>query len=442
MRKACGLPVSARRRIGRPANSPTIARRVKSFVVTFALLAFVCIELLFCVGVASAENPVSAGGPLSGGAYQISLGSPIVVPGQTVVYVETLITSPQAVSGYQFSLDYDPAVLSLVGVDFIGTESALLHPVVELFPSLPPITSVRVEYPPPEALVAGNEVLAMYLVFVVMAPGTGSGVSLETIITPTVGEPFMPQITAGGSPQTPLTAPGYLTLYFGELLQIEPGVGVWNEPVSIPVRLWSSGPGAIFMLGLDFVDWFTISIDADGDAWSGFSFTPIYEPSPTNPDNTQFSVIVTPSAGGEIPVMSGEIIFHLIVTPSSPVQGAFPLSPVPSLCTLDGAPIDNLLAGTITLLDEFVRGDANSDGIVGTADPIALLGSIFGTGPLVICPDAGDVNDDNAVNVVDAVQLIHYLFIPGSSPPPAPFPAGGVDPTTPTGDLPCWPDYY
>ncbi|MEM7164839.1 MAG: dockerin type I repeat-containing protein [Planctomycetota bacterium] len=78
----------------------------------------------------------------------------------------------------------------------------------------------------------------------------------------------------------------------------------------------------------------------------------------------------------------------------------------------------------------FIRGDANSDGSVSIADPIALLNVLFvpGTPPLA-CADAGDGNDDGALNIADAVYVLNALFVPGSSPIPAPYPTSGTDPT-------------
>ena len=39
-----------------------------------------------------------------------------------------------------------------------------------------------------------------------------------------------------------------------------------------------------------------------------------------------------------------------------------------------------------------------------------------------------DVDDDGDILLTDAIFLLSYLFISGS-PPPAPFPAAGIDPT-------------
>jgi predicted carbohydrate-binding protein with CBM5 and CBM33 domain len=76
---------------------------------------------------------------------------------------------------------------------------------------------------------------------------------------------------------------------------------------------------------------------------------------------------------------------------------------------------------------EFIRGDANQDGSLNVADPIAELAYLF-TGTPTSCVDALDVNDDGAVDISDPVNSLAYLF--GSQPPPPePFPSCGLDPT-------------
>lgn len=74
-----------------------------------------------------------------------------------------------------------------------------------------------------------------------------------------------------------------------------------------------------------------------------------------------------------------------------------------------------------------VRGDANSDGLVGVADALAILDSLFRGGALR-CETRGDTNDDSTIDVSDAVYLLLYLFAGGHAPPP-PFAAPGADPT-------------
>jgi hypothetical protein len=77
---------------------------------------------------------------------------------------------------------------------------------------------------------------------------------------------------------------------------------------------------------------------------------------------------------------------------------------------------------------EFIRGDANGDGVVSRADPELILSFIHGTAPLGAPLDAADADDSGIVNVVDAQFLYLYFYSQGAAPP-APFPSAGQDPT-------------
>jgi uncharacterized protein (DUF362 family) len=64
----------------------------------------------------------------------------------------------------------------------------------------------------------------------------------------------------------------------------------------------------------------------------------------------------------------------------------------------------------------YIRGDANGDGVIDTADVVYLVNYLFLNGP---APDplwVGDTNSDGDVNVADVTYLVNYLFIGG--PPP------------------------
>lgn len=92
----------------------------------------------------------------------------------------------------------------------------------------------------------------------------------------------------------------------------------------------------------------------------------------------------------------------------------------------------NLLVVSGTLVpggssEDFVRGDANRDGLLDIADPVRVLGYLF-AGAGTTCLDAMDANDDGSVDVADPVYELSYLFGAGA-PPAAPFGACGADPT-------------
>ena len=91
-------------------------------------------------------------------------------------------------------------------------------------------------------------------------------------------------------------------------------------------------------------------------------------------------------------------------------------------------------SATITVeCAQFIRGDADGDGLVGMADGRLIIRVVFGIGTSTIeCEDAGDVNDDGALTVDDALQLFAGLV-----DPPPPFPACGNDPISPVDSLTC-----
>lgn len=101
-------------------------------------------------------------------------------------------------------------------------------------------------------------------------------------------------------------------------------------------------------------------------------------------------------------------------------------------CSVVSAPVK--VGSSVTgLLQAFIRGDTNaSGGIPDIADAINSLYYIFNIpGGISPCDDASDVNDDGIhPSIADAIYLLNYLFPPPSSPPPAPFPGCGPDPTT------------
>ena len=93
----------------------------------------------------------------------------------------------------------------------------------------------------------------------------------------------------------------------------------------------------------------------------------------------------------------------------------------------------------VTCGSEFVRGDANQDGLVTHSDANRILGALFSNCPDApsneLCEDAADVNDDGEVTPLDAVALIRCVYFDDGRPE-LPFPSPGPDPTD-DDDLTC-----
>ncbi|MCK4427754.1 MAG: hypothetical protein KAW16_04655 [candidate division Zixibacteria bacterium] len=65
---------------------------------------------------------------------------------------------------------------------------------------------------------------------------------------------------------------------------------------------------------------------------------------------------------------------------------------------------------------QFLRGDANGDGVIDIADATYLINYLFINGPAPDPLAAGDATGGGEVDIADVVYLINYLFIDG--PPP------------------------
>jgi hypothetical protein len=82
------------------------------------------------------------------------------------------------------------------------------------------------------------------------------------------------------------------------------------------------------------------------------------------------------------------------------------------------------------LAEDFIRGDANNDGAVSWADVQYMLNHHHRGGDPPSCGDAWDVDDNGYLNFTDWDKLIGFLVgYRFSTPPPAPFPTRGPDPT-------------
>lgn len=77
---------------------------------------------------------------------------------------------------------------------------------------------------------------------------------------------------------------------------------------------------------------------------------------------------------------------------------------------------------------KFVRGDADVNGKIDSADGQRVLNWLFTGGVTLPCQDAADANDDGQITQADQVTISDYVGKRRSSLP-APFPAKGYDPT-------------
>ena len=77
----------------------------------------------------------------------------------------------------------------------------------------------------------------------------------------------------------------------------------------------------------------------------------------------------------------------------------------------------------------FRRGDVDGSGSANIADAIQILAWLFIPGTAApVCEDSSDTNDDGSLNVSDAITLLDALFVSGS-PLPDPYGSCGADQT-------------
>ena len=81
--------------------------------------------------------------------------------------------------------------------------------------------------------------------------------------------------------------------------------------------------------------------------------------------------------------------------------------------------------------DNWIRGDANADGLVNLSDVVEILQFLF-LGSSAPCARAMEVNSDGSLNLADPIALLNHLFRGGVTPA-QPYPACGPGEE----ELPC-----
>ena len=65
---------------------------------------------------------------------------------------------------------------------------------------------------------------------------------------------------------------------------------------------------------------------------------------------------------------------------------------------------------------EFLRGDANGDGVIRMDDAMAVLDYLFRGVGKIDCKDAADANDDGSVDMSDGLAILFHLYGGGNAP--------------------------
>jgi hypothetical protein len=192
-----------------------------------------------------------------------------------------------------------------------------------------------------------------------------------------------------------------------------------EDGVSIPplfqgqpgdITLEVSGGGGIVQAWIDF--------DGDGIWQAGEQIYDGFLPDGTHiisfsvPDSAavggsfaRFRISMHGGLGPEGPALDGEVEDHRVSIdcPCQPLSAPTPTGP------------------------QFIRGDANNDNQVDTADAMFLMSYLSAGGPSPECMDAADADDSGTVDTSDVTLILNYTL--GAAPPPPPFPDCGPDPT-------------
>ncbi|OUU21439.1 MAG: hypothetical protein CBC13_08940 [Planctomycetia bacterium TMED53] len=236
-------------------------------------------------------------------------------------------------------------------------------------------------------------------------------------------------------------------------LTIGSGFGIVGQEASTPVSVSTERPidGLSIAAGYDVSLLTFLGATASGTAIDA-DFVEVSQTS--EPGTLGVGLVMSFSLTNEIPVGDDQEIMLLNFSVANDLGGQpAPLTTSISFIPSSGQPpitnriVDgsysetpNLVDGSIELVDfnPFVRGDCNRDSSVDIADGIAILAYLFQSQPVGgssgPCLDACDVDDsagggNPGIGIGDAVYVFTYQFA-GGSPPPAPFPSLGIDPTT------------
>lgn len=403
-----------------------------------ALLFSICLVLgLICV-------PTDSHAQNLGGGFRLELGEAFVPPGQSYANVPVYLTNPDPVTSWEMGLDYDEFMLSLVAVTFVGTESEPLNPGLQTSPPSPPLSWLRVEYSSQTPMPPGANRLVAYLVFNVTMPQNQSiALPVDIFGTETI-------INGGVVPEV---GSGFLTIFVGDLLRVGSAEGnligpvtypnstQWFEPnytptlppMLIPIEIWNDDPVDTLLLGLDYDEFLMVGIDFNQtivQSVAGEDFDVVITDIPQTGHLISVDLL-----GQTIPPGSAQVVGWLVAIPEPAAAGTFNIAPSPSLTMFGMDNVANLLAGEVTIRDEFVRGDATYDGQVNIADATTMLEFLFQSVEPA-CREALDANGDGQDDIADPVYLLTYLFVNGPQPA-EPFPMPGID-VDPTDDnLPC-----
>lgn len=354
----------------------------------------------------------------------------------TVTYLSSAIDSTL---GWSFGVEHDSTRVTLVDVQPTAALTSLLPEFQSVQPWAFGWTAVCVlSFDGSTTLPAGSGLELFAADYHIQVGCSATGIPLT--FTGELGFPHVPiEVTTASGIATPTTEPG--------LIEVEPSSGFFYiaPEFSIPQGSETRVP-------------FSILEDVSGTAsgTQGFSMGVLNDPGQVRPVSIDDVGVLAAFAGGDGPGFFqatiypngwtvGVVYFGLSLViyfeEAEPVvevsyevtdgsvgdvspltwTGALGSPPIENVVVVGGSSLPACLIDgflTVTTPSGFVRGDANSDGVINVADTIRLLERLFEGFPATSCPEADDANDDTSLDIADPVFLLEYAFYGGPPPPP------------------------
>ncbi|MGA1534529.1 MAG: S8 family serine peptidase [Planctomycetota bacterium] len=358
--------------------------------------------------------------------------------------------------GFTISVVYDPGVLDLTQATMAGTEleaagAGYFAPQIDPVNGVITIAAVIDPVPPVTGSIPPGDDHVIVRLLGQLAPSATVGASTSVEIPQSVGSPAVTSIFLQGGMvgHEPQRVSGSVTVVENLDLRLEVA-GDTSQPgggASTPVLLTTDRPLVAYSFGLPWsADQLAptgatlVGTVGESAAFALVTIDPVAEAITASViiDTSEPYDLVIPPGADYLALQVEWLVDALLPAPAEiviPVASGLGSPPVAVAFT--GANNQNVvpltLAGTILVLPNqrfFLRGDANDDGTITLADPIALLSHLF-QGVLIPCEDAGDANDDGMVDISDAVFVLQHLFT-GGPPPELPWPVAGSDPTADT----------
>jgi len=417
-------------------------------------------------------------------ANVLTLGTGSGNAGSTGVEVPLSATHDQAMQGFSLSASFNSSLLTMTGITFDGTDTAIIAPggvpdfvgltidnvagtviggVIFGFDPVPPLNQIpQLPASPTEA-----DVLAK-LVFDISPSALPVTIPIDLVNG--LGSPQIDNVFSNdGASFSPQLVDGSISVNNLHRLYFDPMIGVPGGALTALVRYDNEDPINAFVLSFS---WDSAKLALQQPAtiegwWQGTDLdgylgtqTIEYFDKKTIPAFPQPGVgylalitifdFIPPYAAQQVPVGSHHSLIRLdftiannpgLIGVTTVIEYENSISPAPPPPSPENPnpeippPTANLVVntdlqgitpvqenGTVQIVNQptFVRGNANGDSSVNLADAIFTLQFLFSGVPALVCGDAMDPNDDGGVDVSDAIYLIAYLFS-GGPPPEPPF---------------------